>query len=78
MIPSNIEREHIVKAIGEIDSNNIPPGRQSKSFLLIFEGKQYPPKYVLSLANKFANGEELDPSRFGGGQEKNNFLLSSN
>lgn len=74
MIPSNIEREHIVKAIREIDSNNIPPGRQPKIFLLIFEGKQYTPKYVLSLANKFANGEELDPSRFGGGQETNNFL----
>jgi hypothetical protein len=74
MIPSNIEREHIIKAIREIDSNGILPGRESRSFLLIFEGKRYPPKYVLSLANKFANGEELDPSRFSGGQETNNFL----
>ena len=74
MIPSNIERGHIIKAIREIDSNGILPGRESRSFLLIFEGKRYPPKYVLSLANKFANGEELDPSRFSGGQETNNFL----
>jgi len=74
MIPSNIERKHIVKAIREIDSNGIPPKRESKKFLLIFEGKQYPPKYVLSLANKFANREELDPSRFTGGQETNSFL----
>ncbi|MBM4333384.1 MAG: hypothetical protein FJ117_19555 [Deltaproteobacteria bacterium] len=74
MISSNIEREHIIKAIREIDSNGILPGRESRSFLLIFEGKRYPPKYVLSLANKFANGEELDPSRFSGGQETNNFL----
>ena len=74
MIPSNIEREHIIKAIREIDSNGILPGRESRSFLLIFEGKRYPPKYVLSLANKFVNGEKLDPLRFGGGQETNNFL----
>ena len=74
MIPSNIEREHIIKAIREIDSNGIPPGRKSRKFCLIFEGKQYPPKYVLSLANRFATDEELDPSEFSGGQETNNFL----
>jgi hypothetical protein len=74
MIPANIESEHIIKAIREIDLNRVPPGRESRSFLLIFEGKQYPPKYVLSQANKFANGEELDPSRFSGGQETNYFL----
>ena len=74
MIPLNIEREHIIKAIREIDSNGIPSGRESRKFCLIFEGKQYPPKYVLSLANRFATGEELDPSEFSGGQETNNFL----
>ena len=74
MIPSNIEREHIIKAIREIDLNGIPLGRESKKFCLIFKGKQYPPKYVLSLANRFANDEELDPSEFSGGQETNNFL----
>lgn len=74
MIPSNIEKEHIIKAIREIESNGIPPGRNSRSFFLIYEGKRYPPKYVISLANKFANGEELDPSVFSGGQETNNFL----
>ena len=36
MIPSNIEKEHIIKAIWEIDSNGIPPGRESRGFLLIF------------------------------------------
>ncbi|MDK2908055.1 MAG: hypothetical protein PWQ87_513 [Candidatus Woesearchaeota archaeon] len=74
MIPSNIEREHIIKAIREIDSNEIPLGRESKKFCLIFEEKRYPPKYVLSLANRFANNKELNPSKFSGGQETNNFL----
>jgi len=74
MIPLNIKREHIVKAIWEIDLNGIPPRRNSKKFCLIFKGKQYPPKYVLSLANRFVNGEKLDPSEFTGGKETNNFL----
>lgn len=74
MIPTNIEREHIIKAIREIDSSGIPPGRKSRSFFLTFDGKRYPPKYVVSSANKFANGEELNSSRFNGGQETNNFL----
>ncbi|MEA1905882.1 MAG: hypothetical protein U9N12_02845 [Euryarchaeota archaeon] len=74
MIPSNIDHEHVIKAIREIDSNGIPSGRGSIKFLIEFEGKQYPPKYAISLANKFANGEELDSSKFNGGQETNNFL----
>jgi hypothetical protein len=74
MIPSNIEKKHIIRAMREIDSNGILPSRESRSFFLISGGKRYPPKYVLSLANKFANGEELYPSSFSGGQETNNFL----
>jgi copper chaperone CopZ len=74
MIPSKITSEHVKKALAEIDAGSIPPGRKSTKFVLIFNGKRYPPKYVLSLANKFVVGEELDPSSFGGGQETNKFL----
>lgn len=74
MIPSNIEKGHIVDAMRKIDSEGVSSGRGSKKFLVDFEGKRYPPKYVISLANKFANGEELDHSMFNGGQETNNFL----
>ncbi|MHA1918482.1 MAG: hypothetical protein ACTSWX_01955, partial [Promethearchaeota archaeon] len=34
----------------------------------------YPPKYVISLANKFVNGKELSPSLFNGGKESNDYL----
>ena len=74
MIPGNIKREHILKAIEEIKRNGVPEGRSSRKFLLEFEGRYYPPKYVISLANRYANGEELDPSKFGGGKETNDFL----
>jgi len=68
MIPNNIARDHILKAIQESDRNGIPKGRNSKKFKLVFEEKAYPPKYVISLANKYANGVELEPSDFGGGR----------
>ncbi|PXF60763.1 MAG: hypothetical protein C4B59_08040 [Candidatus Methanogaster sp.] len=74
MIPPSIEREHILEAVQKIDSEGVPSHRGLKRFFLEFEGKPYPPKYTISLANKFANGEELDSSRFSGGQETNNFL----
>ena len=74
MIPSTVERKHIIEAVRKIDLEGFPPHRGSNKFFLMFEGKRYPPKYAISLANKFANGEELDSSKFNGGQETNNFL----
>jgi hypothetical protein len=76
VIPDNIKREHILKAIQEIDRLGVPVGREGRSFSLIYEGKKYPPKYIISLANKYANGKDLDPSRFSGGKETNSFLTS--
>ncbi len=74
MIPSNIGKEHVIDALREIESEGVSASRRSKSFCLIVNGKKYPPKYVVSLANKYANGEELDPSSFSGGRETNGFL----
>jgi hypothetical protein len=74
MIPKNIQREHILKAIQEVKITQIPAGRNSRKFLIAFNGDYYPPKYVISLANKYANGEELKPSEFSGGTESNDFL----
>ena len=74
MIPKNIRVNHIFEAIKEIDRKGLPAGRNSKKFKLLYEGKVYPPKYVISLANKYANGYELAPNVFSGGQESNKFL----
>jgi len=74
MIPSNISREHILAALREIDSAGVPHGRESTKFTLVYDGKPYPPKYVISLANKFANGRALSSSDFNGGTETNEFL----
>lgn len=64
MIPSNITRDHVLQAIQEIKDTSIPPQRESVNYDLIVEGKRYPPKYVISIANKYANGPELDSKLF--------------
>lgn len=74
MIPSNISQEHIMRAIHDIERSRIPKGRQSSKFQLIVDRQVFPPKYVVSLANKYTNGVELAPSKFNGGAETNSFL----
>ena len=74
MIPKNITREYAIRALEEIREQGIPENRKSKKFLLFYNGNYFSPKYVISRANRFVNGKELDPSEFSGGKESNNFL----
>ena len=74
MIPKNIAPEHVIQAIDEIARYGVPYHRASVRYNLIYEGNPYPPKYVISLANRYANGRELEPSEFIGGTETNDFL----
>src|SRR5438034_10766341 len=75
-IPTSIEHTHIRKAMQEIDNAvpRYPKKRASTVYDLHYAGKIYPPKYVLSVANKFSNGIEL--RGFRGGAETNNFLIA--
>ena len=68
MIPDNIKKEHILQAINEIDEKGIRKGRHSSTYDLDYKGKLYPPKLVISIANKFANDKELDSNSFYGGK----------
>lgn len=76
-IPKNITREHIQKAISEIIVENIPVQRLEQNYSLIENGKTLPPKYVISIANKFANGNELNSELFNAVEAKN-FLIKNN
>ena len=67
LIPKNIKAEHIIQAISRIKDEGTPVNAHSSTYDLIFEGKTYPPKLVLSWANVYANGHELDRSGFEGG-----------
>ncbi len=75
MIPKNLTRQHILKAIARIERQGVPKGRRSTKYHLLHNGRHFPPKYVISLANKFAHGKELSPEQFSGGDQSNRFLL---
>jgi hypothetical protein len=64
MIPDNISKESVFDAIGDINKNGIPENRHSDKYFLLYDNFLYPPKYVLSIANKFVNGKELDSIGF--------------
>lgn len=59
MVPNNITVEDIKSAIFEVTQNEIPKQRKEVKYQLDYEGNLLPPKYVLSIANKFSNGHEL-------------------
>lgn len=76
MIPKNIDRGHIIRAIEDTDQKGIPPDRHSVKWSIKHKDNLYPPKYLISVANRYANGNEWDPTEFSGGDETNNFLSS--
>src|SRR5688572_20777035 len=76
MIPANIERQHILQAIQKVAAEGVPPNHESTKFDLVFRGKLYPPKYIISVANEFANSERWSHENFSGGTEANSFLIT--
>jgi hypothetical protein len=74
MIPREIRAEHVPAAIAEIERNGVPPSRRSKRYHLVYRGRHYPPKYVVSLAARHATGRALPSQTFCGGPETNTRL----
>lgn len=61
-IPNNITREHIFQAMLKIHREGVPAGRQPRQWAVNYEGEIFPCKLLISWANIYANGEELDPN----------------
>lgn len=74
-IPKNISKKHLLEAIQKIDIDGIPKNGDSQYYDVLFNGKKYPPKLIVSFANIFANGEELDRNSFRGGSNTPAFKL---
>lgn len=74
MIPKTITKEHIIEAARSIDSNPVPELRRAKKFEVTVNGRNYPPKYLISIASQMV-GRALKPDEFGGGVETNSFLM---
>ena len=76
MIPSFIEKEHLLKAIQQVSCEGVPPQRRSHDYCLVYDSRHYPPKYIIAIAHKIATGRLLSSNEFSGGQESNGFLES--
>lgn len=66
---SLIKTSNVIAAIEDINQRGIPKNAQSSIYDLIYKGKPYPPKLVLSWAYKYATGNELARNLFTGGQD---------
>ena len=70
------EKEHIIDALKYIDKNGVPDHNQSTKYELVTDdGKRYPPKYVLAVADHLANGTDISTRGFDA-VEASNYLES--
>lgn len=62
-----ISKQDVIKALQYIAANGIPSYHQSVKYDLVTEdGKKYPVKYVVAVANHLANGEDIVTTSFHG------------
>lgn len=67
-----VSQEDILNALQFIDENGVPHHNQSMRYFLLGEnGKSYPPKYVIAVANHLANGAAIDTSDYKAIEAKN-------
>lgn len=59
------KRQDIIDALKFIDENGVPGHNTSTKYVLVTEdGKMYPPKYVVAVADHLANGTEISTAGF--------------
>ena len=60
-----IKKQNIIDALKYIDENGVPFHNQSTKYELVTEdGKRYPPKYVVAVADHIANGTDISTESF--------------
>lgn len=60
-----IKKQDIIDALKYIDENGIPSYNQSMKYELIADdGKRYPPKYAVAVADHLANGTDISTNGF--------------
>ena len=71
-----ITKENIISAIKRFDVEGLPDSSaDSQYYDLLYNGKKYPPKVIVSYANFYAKGKDLDRSSFSGGLDSKSFKL---
>ena len=55
-----LKKQDIIDALNYIDEHGIPSQNESAKYKLVTDdGKRYPPKYVIAVADHLANGKEI-------------------
>ncbi len=76
-IPDTITREHVLKALADLEAGHEHPFGAATKYEVLHQGKRYSPKAAIGLAARYATGSELRPEDFGGGEgagQANDFL----
>lgn len=67
-----LKKQDIIHALKFIDENGIPEHNTSVKYLLVHEnGKKYPPKYVVAVADHLAHGTDISTASFNSVEAKN-------
>lgn len=64
MIPGNITHQYILNAIARVNNEEVPRRRNGRNWAVLHNGNHYPCKLLISWANVFVNGQELDHRLF--------------
>src|SRR5437763_9226471 len=77
MARSHPTREHVLKALADLDGGADHPFGPPTGYELVHEGKRYAPKAVVGLACRYLLGRVLRPEEFSGGEAPGqaNFVL---
>lgn len=64
-----VQREHVEKALADLDAGVSPAGfRDSTTYDVIHQGRPYPPNQLIALALKHATGRVATGDDFGDGR----------
>jgi hypothetical protein len=66
-IPPGLTREHVLRAIADLDAGIDHPFGPATVYELVHKGNPYPPKAVVGLACRYVTGEIRLPSEFSSG-----------
>ena len=67
-----LKKQNIIDALKFIDENGVPEHNTSVKYVLVSEnGKKYPPKYVVAVADHLANGTDISTESFDSVDAKN-------
>lgn len=72
MAVPKLSKQEIVNALKFIDEKGVPEHNVSMKYVLVSEnGKTYPPKYVVAVADHLANGTDISTESFGSENARN-------